>query len=79
MILGKRTRPQAACLTHYEADMLRAFFHLACKVEGGCKNEIRVGLADLILDIEPLQIYLRGSNGLLAGGQALAQLDEFYQ
>lgn len=57
--------------------MLRTFFHLACQIEGGSDNEIRVCLADLILDIEPLEIYLSGSKGLLAGGQAFAQLDEF--
>lgn len=73
------TGPQAACLTHYEADMLRAFFHLACQIEGGSENKIRIRLADLILDIEPLEIYLSGSNRLLAGSQALAQLDEFCQ
>lgn len=57
--------------------MLGAFFHLACEVEGSREDQIWVRLPDLGLRIEALEIYLGGSNGLLTGGQALAQLDEF--
>lgn len=57
--------------------MLGAFFHLACEVEGGREDQIWVRLSDLSLRIEALEIYLGGSNGLLTGGQALGQLDEF--
>lgn len=59
--------------------MLRAFFHLTCQIERSGEDKIWVGLTNLILDIEPLEVYLSGSKGLLAGGQALAQLDEFYE
>jgi hypothetical protein len=58
--------------------MLRTLFRFTSQIEGRSQNQVGVRLPHLIFGVESFQIHLGGGNGLLPGGHALAQLDEFY-
>lgn len=75
---GLRTWPERASLLGDEADVLRAFLHLAGQVEGRGKEEIGVGAADLDLCVESLDVDLSGGDGLLADGEALGEAVELW-
>lgn len=70
------TWPQTTRFADHKADMLWALFHLTCEIEGCGEYKVWTCLPNLILGIEPLEIYLCCRNGLLSGGHAFAKLDE---
>jgi hypothetical protein len=51
--------------------VLRALLGLACQVESGDKDEVRVRAADLDLRVEPFYKDLGRGNGLLAYAETL--------
>lgn len=72
------TGPEAASLSDDKADVLGAFFHFAGEVERSGDYQVRIRVSDVIFGVEPLDIYLSGSQSLLSGGGSLSKLDELY-
>lgn len=73
------TWPQTSCLSDDKSNVLRALLHLAGKIECCGEDKIGIRLSNLSFGVESLEVYLSGSNGLLSGRHALAELDEFCQ
>ena len=69
--------PGIARFDHDEADVLRAFFHLAGEVEGSGDDEVWVGTPDWNFEVVAFEVDLGRGEGLLADGEAFAEFDDF--